>query len=48
MDENPCREANCGFYESDTGCSCPGMDMWYLCPLEPEPDWDAILKDWGE
>lgn len=32
---NPC--LGCGFYESDMGCSCPSSEMWYACPLAPEP-----------
>lgn len=28
----------CGFWDSDFGCcTCPSYDMWYACPLEPEP-----------
>ena len=45
MIKNPCLLCNCGFYDSDFGCTCPGMDRWYACPLEPEPDWDEILKE---
>ncbi len=29
---------NCGFWDSDyEGCTCPSVDKWYACPLEPEP-----------
>ena len=28
----------CGFWDSDQeGCTCPSVDKWYACPLEPEP-----------
>lgn len=26
----------CGFYDPDLGCTCPSLDKWYACPLEPE------------
>lgn len=26
-----------GFNDPDLGCTCPDMDRWYVCPLEPEP-----------
>lgn len=35
----------CGWYESDYGCTWPGIEKWYQCPLEPEPDWDEIMKE---
>ncbi len=35
----------CGWYDSDFGCTCSPLEKWYQCPLEPEPDWDAILKE---
>lgn len=35
MNSNPC--LGCGFYDCDFGCTCPSMDKWYACPLEPEP-----------
>lgn len=41
MSENPCFD--CGWYDSDMGCTCPDGEKWYQCPLEPEPDWDEIL-----
>ena len=28
---------DCGCYDSDLGCTCPSLDKWYVCPLEPEP-----------
>ena len=32
---------NCGFWDSDyEGCTCPSLDKWYACPLEPEPTED--------
>ena len=27
----------CDCYDSDFGCTCPSIDKWYACPLEPEP-----------
>lgn len=27
----------CDCYDSDMGCTCPSIDKWYACPLEPEP-----------
>ena len=36
---------NCGFHDYDMGCTCPSIDEWYQCPLEPEPDWDEIMKE---
>lgn len=27
----------CDFNDPDLGCSCPVDEMWYVCPLEPEP-----------
>lgn len=34
MNDNPC--FGCGFYDSDMGCTCSSLDIWYACPLEPE------------
>lgn len=28
---------SCGFYDPDFECTCPSLDKWYACPLEPEP-----------
>lgn len=25
----------CGFYDFDSGCTCPSPEKWYACPLEP-------------
>lgn len=46
--DNPCWECHCGWWDSDMGCTCPGNEMWYQCPLEPEPDWDKIMREMGE
>lgn len=27
----------CGFYDPDFTCTCPSYEMWYACPLSPEP-----------
>ena len=35
--ENPCKyEYNCGWYDSDVGCTCSSLELWYQCPFEPE------------
>ena len=26
----------CGCYDPDLGCTCPSVDKFYVCPLEPE------------
>ncbi len=26
----------CGCYDPDLGCTCPSVDKFYACPLEPE------------
>lgn len=46
MNDNPC--FGCGWYDSDFGCTCSSLEMWYQCRLLPEPDWDAILKEESE
>ena len=38
---------HCGWYDSDWGCTCPGNELWYQCPLEPEPDWNKIMGEMG-
>lgn len=43
--EDPCRAARCGWNDPDRGCMCSSLEMWYQCPLEPEPDWDAIMSE---
>ena len=45
--DEPCWAARCGWYDSDLGCTCSPLEMWYQCPLEPEPDWDAIMCERG-
>ena len=42
---NPCFECHCGFYDSDLGCSCPSSDMWYACPLSPEPNEEDFMNE---
>lgn len=27
----------CDFYDPDFECTCPSHEMWYACPLSPEP-----------
>lgn len=29
---------NCGFFDSDYGCTCPSLDMWYACPIESKKE----------
>ena len=42
---NFCFDCRCGWYDSDLGCTCPSLEKWYQCPLEPEPDWEEIMKE---
>lgn len=28
---------SCDFYDPDFECTCPSHEMWYACPLSPEP-----------
>lgn len=42
--DDPCKAARCAWYD-DGACTCPFGEEWYQCPLEPEPDWDAILAE---
>lgn len=48
LKDNPCWECHCSWWDSDMGCTCPGDELWYQCPLEPEPDWDKIMEEAGE
>lgn len=36
---------SCGWYDCDFGCTCPPDERWYQCDLEPEPDWDEIMRE---
>ena len=37
---------NCGFYDSDRECcTCPSIDKWYACPLEPEPTAEDFMTE---
>lgn len=36
---------NCGCYDSDFGCTCPSLDKWYACPLEPEPSPEDFMTE---
>ena len=37
----------CGFYDLDScSCSCPSSEMWYACPLTPEPS-EEDFKEHG-
>lgn len=41
-----CECYNCGFYDSDFGCTCPSMDMWYAYPIESQlPENQQMLED---
>lgn len=33
---NPCLGHGC--YAPDVGCTIPGTDRWYACPLQPDPE----------
>lgn len=35
----------CGFYDSDYECTCPSLDRWYACPLEPEPSIEDFMTE---
>lgn len=43
--DDPCKAARCAWDDPDLGCTCSSLEMWYQCPLEPEPDWDAIMSE---
>lgn len=43
--DDPCLAARCAWNDSDLGCTCPTGEEWYQCPLEPDPDWDAIMSE---
>ena len=46
MNKNPCILADCGWYDTYLGCcTCPYGEEWYQCPLEPETNWDEIMKE---
>jgi len=45
MNKNPC--VGCGCYDEDMGCTCPSVDIWYVCPLEPEPTDEDFLTETG-
>lgn len=36
---------DCGCYDSDFGCTCPSLDKWYTCPLEPEPSPEDFMTE---
>lgn len=38
MNKNPCLDCDC--YDPDMGCTMPGTDRWYACPLESPTDLD--------
>ena len=35
----------CDCYDSDMGCTCPSIDKWYACPLEPEPTAEDFMTE---
>ena len=41
---------DCGFWDSDReGCTCPSVDMWYVCPIESaKPRNQKALKDYAK
>lgn len=36
---------SCGFYDPDFECTCPSLDRWYACPLEPEPKPEDFMTE---
>lgn len=37
---------NCGFFDVECECcTCPSQDIWYACPLEPEPKIEDFMTD---
>ena len=39
----------CGFYDLDSGCTCPSIDKWYACPVENEkPENIQLLEEYAE
>lgn len=42
---NPCY--GCGSYDEDLGCTMPGADMPYACPVMEEPPgfWEGLEDD---
>ena len=42
MNSNPC--LGCGFNDPDFGCTCPSNEMWYACPLSPDPSPEGELR----
>jgi hypothetical protein len=40
---NPCLD--CGAYDPDMGCTMPGPDMWYACPIESEKEENQKLLE---
>ena len=45
MSHNSC--VYCGHYDEDYGCTCPGQDMWYSCPIEAaKPKNQKALEDY--
>lgn len=39
----------CGFYDSDYGCTCSTIDMWYACPIESKkPENQKELEEYAE
>ncbi len=42
---NPCFSCGCPAYDPDLGCMIPSNDLWYACPLEPDPKYpDDFIK----
>ena len=40
MEYSGCR--SCDFYDSEFGCTCSSLDLWYACPYEPDPTLSEI------
>ena len=43
MNSNPC--LGCGFNDPDFGCTCPSNEMWYACPLSPDPSPEDFMTE---
>lgn len=35
----------CDFYDPDYDCTCPSSEMWYACPLSPDPTPEDFMME---
>lgn len=35
----------CDFYDPDYDCTCPSGEMWYACPLSPDPSPEDFMTE---